>query len=294
MPLRPPENLVFSSGGLRGIAFVPALRELAAAVGGEERLLAGARGLAGSSAGALIALALTVGLGLDDVATLTDDDHLPEILPVWVSRRPELMPATVARVLRRCGFPASTTFAELRRATGRDLHVAAFAVRRARSEIFSAGSTPHDLVVDAVVASAGVGYVRRPTGRVELFLDGGLTLPLPLTVFPLETTLGLYLCGRLAAACSHIRFTPAERSRIIVIRLGAGSSPARHIAALAAKTAVATYLQTLGFPPSTTHSEQWQQQQQQQQEKPSPCARSAAATWRWSPVKGLSSSGGSP
>jgi NTE family protein len=225
VPILQSEYLVFSGGGVKGIAFagvIEALEESACRTDGTG-FLAGIKGYGGSSAGALFATLLALGclpatlraivcepddagggwmrvraphtrldnlaleFGVDDGALLRNfvATLIGHNLPAALSER-----AAAASG----GGAASVTFGDLHAATGRALRIVASDVVAGAPFIFDHRATPHAPVVDAVVASMSVPWVFQPVRLAGMLLvDGGWYDNFPLALFPRHLTLGIML-----------------------------------------------------------------------------------------------------
>lgn len=187
-------NLVFEGGGVRGIAYVGALREL------EKRgILGGIQRIAGTSAGAINAVLLatghdageTTGILLDlDFRNFLDDNwgvvrdsrrllsefgwYRGDYFRDWIGRR----------IAARTGS-TETTFAELRQRGMPDLYLVACNLSTGFSEVLSAERTPGMPVADAARMSMSIPlFFRAVRGRrKQVFVDGGVLRNYPVKVF---------------------------------------------------------------------------------------------------------------
>jgi NTE family protein len=186
-------NLAFQGGGVKGIAYAGALAAL------ERRgLLAGVRGVAGTSAGAFTAMLVAVGCNaatIARIATGTDyaalEDHFDplRLATSYGLYRGDALHAWIAGAFASTGLAADCTFAELDVARGIDLRVFATDLARRDAREFSAGATPTVAVVDAVRASMSIPLVfpawRFPGGVPDdhLYVDGGVVMNFPIDAF---------------------------------------------------------------------------------------------------------------
>ncbi len=199
--------LVLAGGGVRGLAFVGALRALADACGGDAWLGRLAH-LVGASVGALVALLLALGGRLDELerdlcslvaADLFDAPDLVALvtrvrlnagdrLRMGMDRGDRLREWLAERVARR--FPAedprAVSFAQLLRSTGKRLVVSVSRMDREpliHAEYHSAAATPHRSVVESVACSMTLPLLFAPADDpaapgARLF-DGGVSDNLP-------------------------------------------------------------------------------------------------------------------
>ncbi len=220
----PFRNLVFQGGGVRTFVYHGALAVL------EERgILPNIQRVAGASAGAMLAAAVSFRLSVAETLALyqtLDMSKVPQIVNAEEMALPEWLPKAervkrelarlsgasdaVSRLVRRygwyssdysynwmlrviaeqCGGNGLATFAEFRARGWRDLSVVATNISKHRVEVFSAESTPHVAVADALLMSQSlplffepVQFDGRQIGQGDYYADGGLVLNYPLELF---------------------------------------------------------------------------------------------------------------
>ena len=196
----PFDTLVFSGGAMEVAAFIGCLRRLEEQ--GEEPSsppLAGVTTVAGTSAGAIMALCLALGMRSAELRRwLTVRTLECEVCRVDVDAIIQLFDTLgiddgsgLVRFLgdmleERLGGARDVTFGELRRRLpARRLVVCAADIECATPVYFHAEATPDVSVVDAVRASACVPFLYAPVrigGRT--YVDGGLFENLPLGFLP--------------------------------------------------------------------------------------------------------------
>ncbi len=186
-------NLVFEAGGVKGIAYAGAIDVL------ERRgLLAGVRGVAGASAGALTAMLLALGCSAAEIKAFVRGTDFPALEdhfnPLRIATRYGLyagdaLLAWIAGALTSRGVAADLTFAGLVQRGGRDLRVYATDLEQRNAREFSLRATPDAPVAQAVRASMTIPLMfaawQFPSGVPDdhLYVDGGVVLRYPLTAF---------------------------------------------------------------------------------------------------------------
>lgn len=214
-------NLVFKGGGVRGIAYMGALKEL-------ERLgiLERIEKVAGSSAGAIAALMVSLRLSADEIKSLFDTlnySRVPQTHAESQSRRLLSridLTACSQRLIKEFGWYSSdyfyqwlqeliadvtsgsprVTFADFKKSGYRDLYVVVSNMTKHQSEVMSAETTPHVAVADAVRMSISIPlffnalrFNGEKFGEGDLYVDGGLFENYPLHIFDqLEKTGGIF------------------------------------------------------------------------------------------------------
>lgn len=201
------ENLVFEGGGVKGIAYAGALEVL------ERRgLMAGVRGVAGTSAGAYTAMLVAIGCPPEQIralATATDYPGLEDRLdPLRLATQYGLyagnaLLAWIRQGVSARGLSADATFAQLAKAGGRDLRVFATDLTARDVREFSLQATPDVAVAHAVRASMSIPLMfaawRFPDGVPDdhVYIDGGVVMNYPIAAFddafPAAATLGFRL-----------------------------------------------------------------------------------------------------
>lgn len=219
------KNLVFEGGGVRGIAYVGALKVM------EERgLLRSVERVGGTSVGAVTALLIALGYTADEMNTILADLKIGQFNDGrWffvgglhrLSRRygwyrGERFERWLASLIARKTGDADLTFGQLhqRRTAGfRDLYVTGTNLTTQQTTVFSYQHTPDLSLKTAVRISLSIPLyfgavflddknqlVRKPRkGQIyQVLVDGGLTANYPLDLFdadgrPNPETLGLKL-----------------------------------------------------------------------------------------------------
>jgi len=203
-------NLVFKGGGVRGIAYIGALEVLE-----KEGILSGIERVAGTSAGAISALLVSLRLPIDEVLELFSTLDFSKI-PQSSTRKfklPTRLPSDeekLARIIRSYGLYSSEYFYGWLRevvakycdgnadATFMDFHQRGFLdpfivvanLNKQRGEVMSYPSTPDVAVADAVRMSMSIPlyfealrFDGKKFGEGDYYVDGGLYNNYPIKVF---------------------------------------------------------------------------------------------------------------
>jgi NTE family protein len=211
------EHLVFSGGGVRGLAFVGAYAVLL-----EEfrqhglDLYERIHTYCGSSAGALMA---TMGvlhctpkqmaddcMKLDGVQLLRNMD-LFSLFQEWGMHNKSDIVEFVRHVLQTYAHNPDITFRQLSQQTGgKRLIVSAARVNDSTVHYFSDATVPDLEVWRAVAASMSIPFIFSPN-RIgdDVFVDGGLLANLPLDPVPLDKTLAFLLTRQLPHRIHNFR-----------------------------------------------------------------------------------------
>jgi NTE family protein len=199
--MQPIENLVFSGGGIKGVAHAGAVRAM-------DRLgaLASVRRVAGSSAGALSAMAMACGYTADDMLWLAGlpnfqyfkDDSLGivrDLYRLFTSYgiyKGEALERYIAMIPVQTGLSPDITFADLRRLAAepsssrayRELSVPAVNLTTQRLVVFDADSSPNMPVAEAVRMSASLPLFWPSVVRKgQHMVDAGLLCNCPVHLF---------------------------------------------------------------------------------------------------------------
>jgi NTE family protein len=199
------QNLVFQGGGVKGIAYAGALRELE-----RQGVLGGVVNVAGTSAGAITAALLAVGVTAGELeATLRGTDFTSFMDGAgWVVRESARLfkkygahPGQVFEAWLRAQLGAITerttgrarpdiTFAELRDLAAqhpdrlRNLYVVTTNLTRQVAEVFSAETRPDVPVFQAVRMSMSIPlFFEAVRFEEDLYIDGGVSWNYPIDLF---------------------------------------------------------------------------------------------------------------
>ena len=205
-------NLAFKGGGVRGIAYMGALKVL-----DEQGLLKNVERTAGTSSGAIAALLFSMRLPVTKIIELfntLDLSKIPQNGNNGKTPGSKILPVKGADNYRRmfekfgwyssnyfyqwerkiiadhCFGNAAATFREFQEYGFRDLYVVVSNLSRHRTEIFSVETTPEVSVADAVRMSMSIplffeslqfdGY---RLGEGDYYVDGGLYNNYPIDIF---------------------------------------------------------------------------------------------------------------
>lgn len=188
-------NIAIQGGGVRGIAYVGAFIEL------EKRgLLADVKRVAGTSAGALVALIHALGYSAEemlhimsglDFNNFSKGKMFIRLFTRYGIHSGDYIIQFVAELLRNSKhkLDPAATFADMQNAGCLDLHVFATDLTAHKYAEFSVHSNPDVRVAEAVRASMSIpGYFKawRFTNNIpnnHIYVDGGLVYNFPITYF---------------------------------------------------------------------------------------------------------------
>lgn len=234
-PAQEIQNLVFEGAGIRGIAYVGAIRELE-----DRNCLANVQRVAGTSAGAIAALTVSLGYSAAEMEAIISD------LPVqqfndgrWIFfggfyrlartygwYRGEAMTQWLHQVIEQKTGNGNITFSALHACGYRDLYVTGTSVNQQRVLVFSHQTYPNMKVKDAVRISMNVplyfqavwidqeGRVLDPenaSGEFDIAVDGGVAANFPIALFDSITGDGLLPQRRANAGTLGFRIDTDEQ-----------------------------------------------------------------------------------
>lgn len=222
-----PENIVFSGGGIKGIAYLGAVRAL--------EILGIAKGIkkyAGASAGMIIASLLAIGMDANELyqqmMVIDFKDFLEEIRVNLeeIKDNPKVLmePITSAlviydevfnkglsdgsyferwltRMFKLKGFDEKTTYRQLYQVTGKELHCVLCNVNYGKTVIANHETMPNMPVVSSVKASMSIPFIYQPfEWDGDIYVDGGTMYNYPIEIFdegcPADKTLGFILSSK--------------------------------------------------------------------------------------------------
>lgn len=197
--------VAFGGCGVKGVAYLGALAALQKHHAGHAEWHRRLRGACGSSSGCVAALAFLVDADADALVERWRSLHIESIAPYVdlngvLSRYGMDGGSLVRRIIREafaaCGLAHDTTFATLRRLTGRDLRICVTNLNHVRREVFSPEDTPDVVVSRAMYWSMCVPFVFEPeTFRGDVMVDGCALSYVPYDVWPLEQTVVFHAHG---------------------------------------------------------------------------------------------------
>jgi len=183
--------LVFSGGGVRiysVLGVLSVMHDLYPTYIAEH-----VRGLAGSSAGACVALMLTLGytpaeiyeqLFLWSATFAWKFDEALRFTSHWGFLSKQVLTEFIESVIHKKTTRTALTFAELFQQTGKDLVICAVHVNRGQPVFFRHHTHPTMSVAQAVIASLSVPMLFAPSRLEEAwYIDGAILCDLPIEVF---------------------------------------------------------------------------------------------------------------
>lgn len=196
----------FSGGGVKGVAFVGAVRALE-----EWQLTTRVCFWVGTSAGAIVAACVALGMRSDDMERILRAASFPrffdvggksvssswwskiqgfkdgftELISRWGMARGDEFERWFEGIVESLGWHRDVTLMDLFRATGKHLVTTTTDVGEASTVVMSRSSHPTMRVVDAVKSSMLYPFVFQPrvdrtAGVSKLFIDGGLLVNFPI------------------------------------------------------------------------------------------------------------------
>ena len=190
-------NLVFEGGGVKGVAYVGALRELK-----KRDILQNIERVAGTSAGAINAVLFATGykpretteILLDlDFKNFLDDDwgvvrNLYRVSKKYGWHKGDFFRKWIDKRIRAKTGKANSTFADLKRLNMTDLYLIVTNLSTGFSEVMSAEHTPDMPVADATRRSMSIPlfFTAVRNARKDVYVDGGVLRNYPVKVFDRE------------------------------------------------------------------------------------------------------------
>lgn len=197
--------VAIGGAGTRGQAYEGVLRGLQDHLGTQamERWRQNLLGVAGTSAGSIIALGLALGLSQDQRQVIIDEfGDMRNVAPCpdvgllvnhWGIEDGKTFKEMLGAVLARGGLSAGTTLVDFKRLVRIDFVCICTDLHTGKPFALSAATQPTLRVVDAIYASCCVPFMfTPPTIDGRLVVDGSLSCDLP-DVFPASQTLHVFL-----------------------------------------------------------------------------------------------------
>lgn len=243
-----PESLVFSGGGIKGLAYAGVIRALE-----EKQLFQNVKRFAGASAGAITAALLAIGMNGDeldkqlstvDFSTFLQKSNVdiegladnplellslrvgPAIIFDEVSKKGlcdgSVFVQWLTAMFKLKGFDDTTTFAQLYEKTGNELSVVLCYVNCSKTVIASHKSeeTANMPIVTAVRGSMSIPLVFEPLSwNNNLYVDGGTMYNYPIEVFDEDTSPDKTL-GFILSTQSSVLTPPRKEDNGILSHLG--------------------------------------------------------------------------
>lgn len=194
----PFRNLVFEGGGVKGIAYVGALRVLE-----EKRILPGIRRVGGTSAGAINAVLLALGYSLAETEKVLsglnfknflDDDwgvarDTKRLVKKYGWYKGDFFLEWMGKLIGRKLASPHATFNDLRAAGRPDLFLVGTNLSTGFAEVFSAEHTPRMRIADAARISMSIPLFFASVtmgARADRYVDGGVLDNYPVKLFDRE------------------------------------------------------------------------------------------------------------
>lgn len=188
-------NLAIKGGGVRGIAFVGALKELDKA-----GMFSGIERIAGTSAGAMLSAMIAAGYTVEDIDDLMQSIEFKkfeeELNPLNLVSHYGLYSGDYILDFTRSfltgsplGLSADSTFADLKHVGGKELFVFAADLNTFGVAEFSATTTPSVKIAEAVRASMSIPFFFKAwqfpdkIPNDHIYVDGGTIFNYPLSFF---------------------------------------------------------------------------------------------------------------
>ena len=193
----PFRNLVFEGGGVKGIAYVGAMKVLE-----NEKIINNIKRVGGTSAGSINAVLFAAGFSNQqtlnvlknlDFNDFKDDSwgvlrDMKRLKDEYGWYRGDFFREWIGDLLKKKTGSSNITFKALQEHTGKDLYVYASNVSTNYGEIYSPEHTPRMRVVDAVRRSMSIPLFFRAVrdDREDVFVDGGVINNYPVKIFDRE------------------------------------------------------------------------------------------------------------
>ena len=191
------ENIAFSGGGIGGIAYIGVLRYLE-----EKKIIQQIRQYSGCSIGAIFATLISLGYSSEELKCLMENFRYKTVLDIQLLGLLENMGIETGKRLllflgklinRKIGRP-DLTFEEHWQITGRRLFLNASCVETDTVEYFSAIHSPKMSVLKAIQMSIAIPpIIAAVKYNKKTYVDGGIHVSLPITLFEPSRTLGFQL-----------------------------------------------------------------------------------------------------
>ena len=193
----PFRNLVFEGGGVKGIAYVGAMKVLE-----KEKIIKNIKRVGGTSAGSINAVLFVTGFSNQqtlnilknlDFNDFKDDSwgvlrDMKRLKDEYGWYKGNFFREWIGDLLKKKTGSSNITFKALQEHTGKDLYVYASNVSTNFGEVYSSEHTPRMRVVDAVRRSMSIPLFFRAVrdDREDVFVDGGVINNYPVKLFDRE------------------------------------------------------------------------------------------------------------
>ncbi len=223
-------NLIFEGGGVKGIAYVGALRELE-----KRQILQGIDRIGGTSAGAINAVLLATGYTLKQTSDILfrlnfrnflDDSwgvvrDTNRLINDFGWYKGKFFRTWIGNLIHDKVGNANATFLDFKNGGLKDLYLVGTNISTGFSEVFSAEHTPRMPVADAVRISMSLPLFFRAirNAREDVYVDGGLLKNYPIKVFDRTKYIDSSSVKKHALECSYYdnnnKSKPAASSRYV-------------------------------------------------------------------------------
>lgn len=190
----PFRNLVFEGGGMKGIAYVGAMKVLE-----KEGILENINRVGGTSAGSINAVLFASGYSTQETSKIMgslnfndfkDDSwgvlrDMNRLREEYGWYKGDFFKEWIGDLLKKKTGSSTSTFKSLKECTGKDLYVYASNLSTNYGEVYSPEHTPRMRVVDAVRRSMSIPLFFRAVrdDRDDVFVDGGVINNYPVKLF---------------------------------------------------------------------------------------------------------------
>jgi NTE family protein len=198
------ENLVFKGGGVLGIAYAGAIEALE-----KEGILSGVKRTAGTSAGAVAAVLISLGYSSNEIVKVLGNTNFKkfqdDLNPLKLTKkyglyRGEKLLKWVQEIIHQKTGNKDLTFAELENQGYKTLKVFASDLNTTSLTEFSCDKTPNVKIAESIRASMSIPLFfdawkfpdEQPNNHI--YVDGGVLYNYPITAFgDLDKTLGFFI-----------------------------------------------------------------------------------------------------
>ncbi len=198
------ENLVFKGGGVLGIAYAGAIEALE-----KEGILSGVKRTAGTSAGAVAAVLISLGYSSNEIVKVLGNTNFKkfqdDLNPLKLTKkyglyRGEKLLKWIQEIIHQKKGNKDLTFAELENQGYKTLKVFASDLNTTSLTEFSCDKTPNVKIAESIRASMSIPLFfdawkfpdEQPNNHI--YVDGGVLYNYPITAFgDLDKTLGFFI-----------------------------------------------------------------------------------------------------
>lgn len=210
------ENLVFKGGGVLGMAYAGAIEALE-----EKNVLQNVLRAAGTSAGSVVALMVSLGYNAQEIKQVVRDTNFKDFEDHWDPLRiathyglykGQFLLSWIEGIIKRKTKNKDITYAQLIEQGYKDLKVFATDLNAQNTKEFSANKTPNVKVAESVRASMsiplffGAWRFSNAEPNDHIYVDGGVLYNYPINAFDLSTTLGFFLYDKDEKGNADLKF----------------------------------------------------------------------------------------